>query len=363
MFEQNPLAQSVGNWFKDNFSNPEAVGLTFTFIAIFLILEFFGKLLMPILVSVVIAYVLNAAVHRLVRYKFPRILAFFIVYFIFLGILIWALFGLLPLLWRQASNLLQEIPNAFGQSQMWLQNLIKEYPTVAGYDPVSHTSDFIKAQSTKIGQVLVNISLATIPNLISAALYVILVPLLVFFFLKDGKMISDWFIRFLPKNRGLLASVWSEVNEKIGAYIKGRIIEMFIVGFVSAIAFSLLGLQYAILMGALVGVSVIVPYIGAVVVTIPILILGLMQWGIGSHFLYLMIVYGAIIALDANLLFPWLFAETMDLHPLVIILSVVIFGGLWGFWGVFFAIPLVTLFKAILILLCINMTKTERVPF
>lgn len=348
MFEQNPLVQSIGNWFKDNFSNPEAIGLTFTFIAIFLILEFFGKLLMPILVSIVIAYLLNAAVHRLQHYKIPRMAAFFIVYFIFLGILLWALFGLLPLLWRQASNLLQEIPNAFSQSQLWLQNLIKEYPTMVGYDPLGHTSDFIKAQSTKIGQVLVNFSLASIPNLISAALYLILVPLLVFFFLKDGQMISTWFTRFLPKNRGLLASVWLEVNEKIGAYIKGRIIEMFIVGFVSATAFSLLGLQYAILMGALVGVSVIVPYIGAVVVTLPIVILALMQWGLGGHFLYVMIVYGAIIALDANILFPWLFSETMDLHPIVIILSVVIFGGLWGFWGVFFAIPLVTLVKAVL---------------
>lgn len=348
MFEQNPLVQSVSNWFKDNFSNPEAIGLTFTFVVIFLILEFFGKLLMPILVSIVIAYLLNAAVYRLQRYKIPRIAAFFIVYFIFLGILLWSLFGLLPLLWRQASNLVQEIPSAFSQSQLWLQNIIKEYPTMVGYDPLGHTSDFIKAQSTKIGQVLVNFSLASIPNLISAALYLILVPLLVFFFLKDGQMISTWLMRFLPKNRGLLASVWLEVNEKIGAYIKGRIIEMFIVGFVSALAFSVLGLQYAILMGALVGMSVIVPYIGAVVVTLPIVVLGLMQWGIGSHFLYLMIIYGAIIALDANVLFPWLFAETMDLHPIVIILSVVIFGGLWGFWGVFFAIPLVTLVKAVL---------------
>lgn len=348
MFEQNPLIQSIGKWFKDYFSNPETIGLTFTIIAIFLILAFFGKLLMPILISIVIAYVLNAAVHRLQHYKVPHMLAFSIVYFIFLGILVWALFGLLPLLWRQASNLVQEIPNAFSQSQIWLQNTIKQYPVVAGYDPVSHTSDFIKAQSTKIGQTLVAVSLATIPNLISAALYVILVPLLVFFFVKDGKMISNWFKRFLPRNRGLLSKVWSEVNEKIGSYIKGRIIEMFIVGFISAIAFSILGLEYAILMGFLVGASVFVPYIGAIIVTIPILILSLMQWGLSTHFLYVMIIYGAIVALDANLLFPWLFAQTMDLHPIVIILAVVIFGGLWGFWGVFFAIPLVTLFKAIL---------------
>lgn len=348
MLEQNPLAQSLGNWFKRNFSSPAAVGLTFTFIFLFLILEFFGSFLMPILVSVVIAYVLNAAVHRLERWKFPHWLAFSVVYLIFIGILLWLLLSLLPMLVKQAVMLIQELPHAFGRSQIWLQAIVHKYPSLLGSDPLGHAVAYFQTQSAKIGQALLSFSLATIPNIIEAMLYVILVPLLVFFFLKDGTLISAWLSRFLPKDRGLIATVWGEVNEKIGAYIKGRIIEIFIVGIVTSVTFALLGLQYAVLLGALVGLSVIVPYIGAVVVTIPVVVLGLMQWGPSPHFLYVLIAYGAIIALDANILFPLLFSETMDLHPIVIILSVVIFGGLWGFWGVFFAIPLATLFKAIL---------------
>ncbi len=98
----------------------------------------------------------------------------------------------------------------------------------------------------------------------------------------------------------------------------------------------------------LVGFSVLIPYIGAFVVTIPVVGVALFQFGAGTEFWSCFAVYLIIQALDGNLLVPVLFSEAVNLHPLVIILSVVIFGGLWGFWGVFFAIPLATLIKAVI---------------
>ena len=95
------------------------------------------------------------------------------------------------------------------------------------------------------------------------------------------------------------------------------------------------------------GLSVLIPYIGAFVVTIPVVGVALFQFGAGTEFWSLFAVYLIIQGLDGNLLVPVLFSEAVNLHPLVIILSVVIFGGLWGFWGVFFAIPLATLIKAV----------------
>lgn len=82
-------------------------------------------------------------------------------------------------------------------------------------------------------------------------------------------------------------------------------------------------------------------------VTIPVVGVALFQFGAGTEFWSLFAVYLIIQGLDGNLLVPVLFSEAVNLHPLVIILSVVIFGGLWGFWGVFFAIPLATLIKAV----------------
>ena len=101
-------------------------------------------------------------------------------------------------------------------------------------------------------------------------------------------------------------------------------------------------------LAALVGVSVLVPYIGAAAVTIPVAIVAYFQWGWGTDFAIVLVVYGIIQALDGNVLVPLLFSEVVNLHPIAIIVSVLVFGGLWGFWGVFFAIPLATLVNAVL---------------
>lgn len=348
MRNRNPILHAMSNWVKRNFSNPEALALLFTVVFVIAFLELFGRFLLPALISIIIAYLLQPVVRLLERWRLPYLLAVLIVYFIFLGLFLLALFGLLPLIWKQLASVVHELPKAFSKSQIWLNELMHHYPKLFPTNPLQHASVFLKAQSVKIGQFILQYSLASIPGIIEAILYLVLIPLLVFFFLKDGKSIAAWFGQYLPQRRGMLQVVWSEVNQKIGVYVKGRAAEIIIVGIVSVITFSLLGLQYSILLGTLVGVSVIVPYIGAIVVTIPIVIVGLMQWGFAPDFIYLMIAYLLIIALDANVLVPILFSETMNIHPIVIILSVLVFGGVWGFWGVFFAIPLATLVKAIL---------------
>lgn len=342
------LFQTITNWFKRNFSDPEALGLFFVLAISFILLELFGKILIPVFVSIVIAYLLNTIVAKLTLLKMPRILALWIVYTLFIGLLLLVVFGLLPLLWRQTTNVIEELPNALSKGQLWLTHMMQHYPKFFHDDALTHIAAMLKAQSARFGQFLLSYSIASIPSIVQFAIYLVLVPLLVFFFLKDGKLISAWITKYLPSNRGLTQSVWAEVHKKIGAYVHGRVIEIFIVGVISIITFNLLGMQYAFLMGALVGLSVIVPYLGAVVVTIPLCIIGLMQWGLSAHFGYFLAVYAIIITLDANLLFPLLFSETMDLHPLIIILAVLVFGGIWGFWGVFFAIPLATLVKAVL---------------
>ncbi len=345
---KNPILQSVSRWFERNFSDPEALSLFMTLLMGLLLIELMGNILLPVLVSVILTYLLNALVNVLVRWKMPHLLAVMLVYLLFLGVFVYFLVGLLPMLWRQLANLVHEMPNAFAQSQTWINELIQKYPAFFPQEQVKHLADFFRGQTNQVGQTVVKYSLSTIPNVIQVVLYFVLVPILVFFFLKDSDRILLWLSHYMPSNRGLVRKVWAEVNHKIGAYVKGRVLEIILVGGVSAITFTLLDLQYAVLLGALVGLSVIVPYVGAVVVTIPVVIIGLMQWGFSAHFAYLIIAYTVIIILDANVLVPVLFSESMDLHPVVIILAVIIFGGIWGFWGVFFAIPLATLVDAVL---------------
>lgn len=344
----NPLLVSISDWFRRNFSDPAAVGLFFTVVFLLLFLECFGHFFMPVLISIVLAYLLLSVVRFLQRLRCPRMLAVILVFCVFIGLVIFTLVGVIPLIVRQLQALVNEVPRAFIETQGWLAELMKRYPKVFSDTHLNHAVRFLQNESAHVGQLALKYTLLLIPNLITIVLYFILVPLLLFFFLKDSREISAWFSQFLPKNRTLVSSVWADVNKKIGCYVRGRVIEVIVIGIVTSTAFAVLGMQYAALLGTLVGLSVIIPYIGVVIVIIPVCVVGLMQWGVSPHFLYMLLAFAIIIILDANLLVPWLFSETMELHPVVIILSVLVFGGIWGFWGVFFAIPLATVADTLL---------------
>ena len=151
----------------------------------------------------------------------------------------------------------------------------------------------------------------------------------------------------MPKRRRLLDEVYSEMKHQLGRYVQGKFLEVIIVWISAYVGFLIFDLKYAILLSFCVGLSSIIPYIGMVLVTIPVIFVGLLQWGLGSHFMYMFLVYLIIQALDGSVLVPILFAGAVNLHPVAIIAAILFFGGIWGFWGLFFAIPLATLVRAI----------------
>lgn len=171
---------------------------------------------------------------------------------------------------------------------------------------------------------------------------------MVFFLLKDKKLFLRALSRFLPKNRRLATRVWSEMQQQIANYIRGKLLEILIVGIATYIIFLCFDLRYPLLLSVAVGLSVLVPYIGAVLVAIPVALVALFQFGLTPDFYYVLLAFVISQLLDGNLVVPFLFSEAVNLHPLTIIVAVLFFGGLWGFWGVFFAIPLATLVKAVL---------------
>ena len=184
--------------------------------------------------------------------------------------------------------------------------------------------------------------------MITLIVFLVLVPILVFFLMKDKVQLVEWVQQFLPKERGLAISVWREVDVQLGNYVRGKTLEILIVGAVTFVTFQLFDLQFAALLATIVGFSVLVPYIGAAVVTLPVAIVAFYQFGWSGTFAWIMAAYGIIQVLDGNALVPLLFSEVVNLHPVAIIGAVLLFGGIWGFWGVFFAIPLATLCSAIL---------------
>lgn len=265
-----------------------------------------------------------------------------------MGLLVVFIVVVLPLLWHQLITLFNELPGMLAKWQSLLLLLPERYPHLVSDEQVLQAIEVARGEIGKFGQWALTFSLSSLPLLVNIMIYLVLVPILVFFFLKDRAMIGRWVSGYLPRERALITRVVEEMNRQIANYIRGKVIEIVICGGVTYIAFVALGLNYAALLALLVGVSVVVPYVGAVVVTVPVMLIALFQWGWSDQFIYLMAVYGIIQTLDGNVLVPLLFSEAVNLHPVAIICAVLLFGGLWGFWGVFFAIPLATLFKAVL---------------
>ncbi len=340
--------QVITDWFRRYFSDPQVVFLAVALVIGFAVVLSMGYMLAPALASIVIAYLLEGLVGFLQRQGWPRLGAVMLVYIAFIAFLVTVLFGVIPVVSRQVTELVQQLPSMISDGLMSLTQLPERYPEVVTAEQVQQVIGSIRHEITNYGQRVLSWSLASVVGIITLLVYLILVPLLVFFFLKDRDLIVAWFMRYLPRHRRIAGDVWRDVDRQISNYVRGKFWEILIIWAVSYAAFQLLGLNYAMLLGLLVGLSVIVPYVGATVVTIPVLLVAWFQWGWVSEFAWLAAVYFTIQALDGNVLVPLLFSEVVNLHPVAIIISILVFGGLWGFWGVFFAIPLATLVKAIL---------------
>jgi putative permease len=338
----------IAAWFRRQFSNRQVVTLVLVIASIAAALYLLGDHLAPVLAALVIAYLLQGLVARLERWGIGPTLSANIVFALFLAFMLVASFGLMPPLVHQLKQLLTQVPNMFASAQQALMGLPERYPQLITSSQIEHFVTAVRTAFGAAGQSILSFSVVSVVTVITLAVYLVIVPFLVFFFLRDRVKIVAWFSRFLPRERDLTQRVWTEVNTQIGNYVRGKIWEIFIVGSVSYAAFAFLGLQYALLLGALTGIAVVIPYIGAVIAIVPLILIAYFQWGFSAALLYAIGAYLGIHSLDGYVLAPLLFSEVVDLHPVAIIIAILFFGGLWGVWGVFFAIPLATVIQAVL---------------
>jgi putative permease len=308
----------------------------------------FGASLAPVITSMILAYLTLGLVQWLERFGVNHLPAVWGIYSLFIALLLTFVFIVLPLLWQQATDLLSNLPLMLEKLMDLFMLLPEQYPELVSANQIKQLADAAMAEVGNSGQLLVSFSLASIGQSLTWLVFLVLVPILVFFFLKDGHMMVLWFTSFLPLKRNILSHVWLEMDQQIANYVRGKVVEIAIVGSVTYVAFLWFGLNYAALLAVIVGMSVLIPYIGATLVTIPVALIGYVQWGVSTEFYTLIIVYGIIQALDGNVLVPLLFSEAVNLHPVAIIVAVLFFGSIWGLWGVFFAIPLATLIKAVM---------------
>ncbi|MDH5392856.1 MAG: AI-2E family transporter [Gammaproteobacteria bacterium] len=335
------------SWYERHFSDPQVIILALLLLLFAFISLTFGHILAPVIAAIVISYVLEGAVGKLQKLGLPRMLSVIAVFVIFIFAILLLSLGMLPLIVNQLIQLVKEFPNMIGAGQKLLMELPQQYPLISEQQ-IAEVMSFISTEIASIGQQILSMSLSSVVDVFTLLVYMVVVPLLIFFFLQDKENIINWLKRFLPNDMALASEVWHEVDIKIGNYVRGKIIEIVVVGFATYIPLAIMGMDYAALLSLLVGLSVIIPFVGAVAVSIPVVLIAFFQWGFTADFITLIVAYSIVQFLDGNLLVPLLFSEVVNIHPSAIIVAVLVFGGLWGVWGVFFAIPLATLVQAVI---------------
>lgn len=329
--------------------NAQAYYLAIILLVSFILIYSLSDLLKPVYISIVLAYFLEGVVAKVEYVRAPRWLAVTLVFSCFMAGLVYLLFYLMPLITQQAIELVQNIPAFISRMQTQIMRLPQKYPQYISQNRIQEIMFTVQKEMLVYGQNLLSVSAASVVGLVSALVYLFLVPMMVFFFLKDKNLLINWVLQYLPKDRHLSERVWEEIEMQIGNYVRGKFTEVFLLWIVSYVTYQAMGLNYAMLLSVLMGLSVIIPYIGATLVTFPVLLVAYFQWGLsGDNFMYVAIAYAIIQALDGVVLVPVLFSEAVNLHALAIIIAILFFGGIWGFWGVFLAIPLATVVKAVL---------------
>ncbi|MCH1416731.1 MAG: AI-2E family transporter, partial [Gammaproteobacteria bacterium] len=309
------MIKLIKDWYEDNFTDPNQVSLALVLIFSIIVTYILVQTIAPILVAIVLAYMLEGLVQHLMKItKATRHFSVIVVFFLFLIISILTLFMLLPLLLDQLTLLVKSLPEIFNKSKQLILGLYDENEYIPK-DYIDNIFLGLQGETSKVGNSIFTFSLASAGGLFAIIVYAILVPIMIFFMLFDKETINSWIARFFPKKLELTRRAYSELNLKIGNYIRCKFIEIMIVWISSFILFFALGLNYSLLLSFLCGLSVIIPYVGMIAVTIPIILVAYFQWALGSEFWYVIIGHLLIQAVDGNVVVPIMFSDAVNIHP------------------------------------------------
>lgn len=364
------------DWYHRHFSQPGTIEFAVVLLAIFILIYYFMWLIGPLVVALCLAYCLDWGVIALMRrFALGRHAASFVVMIAFVGFALILFLLLVPQIVRQGAQMYDSLV-------LMSQEVVSDHPLEdqgAGHrdfdtivtenlrqivddmpEPipamVTESSIFntVRAVRTQFTVYLVNLMrtqlMPSVVNVFTYLMYLVIVPIFTFLMLYSKEILQRRVrLYLLPNNQILIKHFWPHMSRQIEGYIRGKMLHIIIITIVNTAAFQLFDLNYAFLLGFGVGLSVIIPYVGAVLIAIPVVIVALLQFGLSMMLFWLLLVYLIIQLLDSNFLTPMLFSKAMNLDAFSILAAILIFGGLWGFWGVFFAIPLATFIKTLIL--------------
>lgn len=313
---------------------------------------FFSTLFFPIIISGFLYFLLNPFVHLLQRMKIPRILAILIIYVIIIGILGLIIGNLIPMISKQVTAFVNDVPTYYNKTMNLLDNLsetdqfkwimTQEYISIGNI--VKELNDYAATLPTRLTN-----SISSIFNLIAnIAITIVTVPFLLFYMFKDGYKFPNLISKFIPssyRKEGL--QTLKETGDTLAAYINGQVTVALFVGTLSFIGYLIIDLRYALVMALIVAVTNIIPYVGPILGGAPAVIIALFDSPTKAVLVIVVITIAQ--QLEGNVLSPLILGKRLDTHPATIIILLLVAGNIAGILGMILAIPFYAVSKTIIL--------------
>jgi predicted PurR-regulated permease PerM len=309
-----------------------------------------STIITPLVISFILYYLLSPIVDSLEKRGVKRVITIIIIYLVVIGLLSWLVIWLFPILQQQFNELVESIPQLFNTVVNYLQNAINNISLNA-----EQREAFDEGLSSfeDIDMVIIDYlsdGFSGVTNIISSVTNVfvimLIVPVILFFFLKDGSRFIKGFMDKVPPGRRTdISAILRAIDSQVGSYIKGQIIVALANGILMFIGFSIIGLNYNGILAFAGGILSFIPYLGPTLTFIPAAVIALTDsfWMVGK----LVIVWGIVQFIEGNLIEPNILGNRLNVHPVTIILILLIMGELLGLVGMILGVPIYAILKVI----------------
>ncbi|WP_236015735.1 AI-2E family transporter [Planococcus soli] len=315
---------------------------------------FMKTVVLPIVLALIFFYLLRPVLRMLENFKIPRIWGIIIIFLGVVGLITLLIVLVFPFLRSQFQTLIEEFPEYFMQlltdvDAFLRTSFIGDYYSESNFtvDTLLATlpGDIANTLQNTVTSIITGVT-GLISTITGVILSVVIVPFILFYLLKDGDKLPEYFLKLLPPRfRDDTREVFTEADRQLGAYIQGQLIVAFCIGVMVYIGFLIIGMDYALLLGVLAMVTSVVPYIGPAIAIAPAAIIALVT----SPFMLvkLAIVWTVVQLVEGNLISPQVMGKTLFIHPVTIIFVLLTAGSLFGIVGVILGIPMYALLRVL----------------
>lgn len=309
---------------------------------------FVSDILMPFILAALFSYMLSPYITKLQSMGLQRSISVCILFGGVLTVTVGSVMIFMPKIINEVGVLNSTFPQQFERFQtvmLELQgDLEQKYPVLKGKaileTGVQKADEFVLSQIKEAPAMLM--------NLFSLFSLIVLIPVLMFFMLLGGNAVMERIFNAIPgeyaeTSLGLIF----EIDEIIGKYIRSQVVESFFVGLLSIIGYFILGIDYAVILGILAGLSNLIPYVGPAITIIPVLIIGFMKFGTMSIIINVLILFTVIRFIDDNIIKTIVIGKTVNVGPMLMIFSLLAGAKLYGMVGMLLAVPLAAIIKTV----------------